>query len=55
MIPKSKSEERIRDNLNVFDFKLKDEDLDRLKDLDRNFRYIAFDAAKSHPNYPFEK
>jgi len=54
VIPKSKSEDRIKDNLDVFDFKLNGDDLTQLKKLDRNFRYIAFDAAKSHPNYPFK-
>jgi len=54
VIPKSKTEQRIKDNFNVFDFKLEEEDLTQLKKLDRNFRYIAFDAARPHPNYPFK-
>jgi diketogulonate reductase-like aldo/keto reductase len=38
VLPKSVHQDRIQDNLAVFDFKLDSEDLAKLKTLDRNFR-----------------
>lgn len=38
VIPKSATPSRIRENLNVFDFSLEDEDVARLSGLDRDFR-----------------
>ena len=37
-LPKSVHEERIRENFDIFDFKLSDEDLAELKKLDKNYR-----------------
>ena len=36
VIPKSKSEERLRENLAVFDFRLRDEEMNSIRTLDRN-------------------
>lgn len=38
VLPKSTHEKRIKENIELFDFKLDDEDLDRIKKLNKNFR-----------------
>lgn len=55
VIPKSTNEERIKSNLNVFDFKLDEDDLDRLEKLNRPFRFCSFDLKGiiNHKEYPF--
>lgn len=55
VIPKSTNEQRIKENLQVFDFKLSKEDIDKLIDLNRSFRYCLFDknGLKQHKEYPF--
>ena len=40
MIPKSVNPDRIRENLKATEVKLDTEDLERLKALDRNFRFF---------------
>lgn len=37
-IPKSSHEERLKENFNVFDFKLDDNDMDIIKSLNQNAR-----------------
>ncbi|KAB7502702.1 hypothetical protein Anas_01067 [Armadillidium nasatum] len=39
----------------VFDFKLSSEDLKKLEDLNRNFRYLFFPYINGHPEYPFNE
>lgn len=39
--------------LQVFDFALPDEDMQLINSLNRNLRYVAPDALKASPNYPF--
>lgn len=38
VLPKSTHEKRIKENIELFDFKLDNEDLDRIKKLNKNFR-----------------
>ncbi|MFZ0452546.1 MAG: aldo/keto reductase [Ignavibacteriaceae bacterium] len=38
-IPKSSDENRIKENINVFDFEISDEDMDRLNSLNENLRF----------------
>ena len=54
-IPKSINEERIKQNLQVFDFELAAEDQARLNGLSKPYRYCSFDinGLKGHKNYPF--
>lgn len=53
VIPKSANPERIQSNSEVFDFQLDQEDMKKLKGLDRNFRYIKAEENKGSPEYPF--
>lgn len=54
-VPKSINPVRIKQNIDVFDFRISDSDMNRLLDLDRNLRYCAnADVDVSdHPFYPF--
>ncbi|KAM9313189.1 aldo-keto reductase family 1 member C3-like [Gastrophryne carolinensis] len=55
MIPLAKSfkAERIRQNLEVFDFELSDEEVKTLDGLNQNRRYMKSDKLKDHPRYSF--
>ncbi|XP_071486036.1 aldo-keto reductase family 1 member A1-A-like [Diadema antillarum] len=53
VIPKSVTPSRIRENFEVLDFQLTADEMKRLNELDRNFRYIVFPAAKSCKFYPY--
>ncbi|XP_032740427.1 aldo-keto reductase family 1 member C18 isoform X1 [Rattus rattus] len=52
-LAKSFNEERIRENLQVFDFQLASDDMEILDNLDRNLRYFPANMFKAHPNFPF--
>ena len=41
VIPKSTTQSRIKENANLFDFELSDEDMQKLKSLDKNFRIYS--------------
>jgi aldehyde reductase len=53
-IPKSCNPERIKDNFNIFDFKLDQEDLDALHNTGRSFRLGKFLSAAGAKHYPLE-
>ncbi|XP_072256241.1 rho crystallin [Pyxicephalus adspersus] len=53
VLAKSFSPARIRQNLGVFEFELKPEDMKTLDSLDRNLHYGPFKEVKQHPEYPF--
>ncbi|XP_045598555.1 aldo-keto reductase family 1 member A1-A [Procambarus clarkii] len=55
VVPKSSNPERIRQNIEVFDFKLTSEDMSALEALDRgpDGKIYCFEDCKSHPEYPF--
>ncbi|KAM4828584.1 aldo-keto reductase family 1 member C1-like [Thomomys bottae] len=51
VLVKSFRENRIKENMKVFEFQLTSEDMKILDSLNRNLRYI--DTFVGHPNYPF--
>ncbi|XP_063094173.1 aldo-keto reductase family 1 member C1-like [Cavia porcellus] len=53
VLAKSFNEKRIKENMQVFEFQLTSEDMKTLDGLNKNIRYVAFNMAKAHPNYPF--
>ncbi|XP_076638005.1 aldo-keto reductase family 1 member A1 isoform X2 [Colletes latitarsis] len=59
VIPKSTSPERIKANIDVFDFALKEEDMKLLSTLDKGahgriFNFLFFKGVENHPHYPFK-
>ncbi|XP_076795518.1 aldo-keto reductase family 1 member C18 isoform X2 [Arvicanthis niloticus] len=53
VLAKSFNEERIRENMQVFDFQLASDDMEILDGLDRNLRYFPANMFNAHPNFPF--
>ncbi|XP_033067257.1 aldo-keto reductase family 1 member C1 homolog [Trachypithecus francoisi] len=53
VLAKSFSEQRIRENMKVFEFQLTSEDMKAIDDLDRNTRYLTPDILAESPDYPF--
>lgn len=54
MVPKSVNPERIKSNIQIFDFKLTDDELKGLEALDRNYRSNLFEQTAHLPDYPFD-
>lgn len=59
VIPKSGNCQRIKSNINLFDFELSPEDLVKLDALDqgekgRIFNFLFFKGVETHPHYPFK-
>lgn len=57
VIPKSVTQERIVSNINIFDFELTPDEMDKLEALDCNYRTCAFAVmgVNELPEYPFGK
>ncbi|XP_069807221.1 rho crystallin-like [Dendropsophus ebraccatus] len=55
VLAKSFSVARLKQNLGVFDFELKPEDMETLEGLNKNLHYGAFKEMKQHPEYPFHE
>ncbi|KAG8175742.1 hypothetical protein JTE90_024515 [Oedothorax gibbosus] len=56
VIPRSKNPKRLKENFEVFDFSLEDEDMNLLKSIQNGFRYVKLDYWKGmvdHPEYPY--
>uniref|UniRef100_A0A182QBR1 NADP-dependent oxidoreductase domain-containing protein n=1 Tax=Anopheles farauti TaxID=69004 RepID=A0A182QBR1_9DIPT len=53
-IPKSGNPDRIRENLNIFDFELTPEEVLSLDSLHTGQRLVKIDSAAAHPFYPFD-
>jgi len=53
VLPKSVTESRLIENINVYDFTLDDEDMAKLDGLNQNLRVYAEPIAKTSPYYPF--
>lgn len=57
-IPKSVTPKRIVENLNIFDFEITSEDMQKLLGINRDLRYCLTTAGydvKDHPLYPFHE
>ncbi|XP_045478114.1 aldo-keto reductase family 1 member A1-A-like isoform X2 [Harmonia axyridis] len=60
VIPKSLNPKRIKDNIDIFDFELIDDDIRMMNDLDRGekgriFDFLFFKGVEKHPEYPFKQ
>jgi aldehyde reductase len=53
VIPKSVTKNRIHENIDVFDFSLSEQEMQKIDNLDRNWRTCDL-ADESHPFYPFQ-
>ncbi|XP_005186080.1 aldo-keto reductase family 1 member A1 [Musca domestica] len=55
-IPKSTNAKRLKENLDIFDFNLTDEEMEKMKSLDANVRicdFKFFPGVDKHPEFPF--
>ncbi|XP_075066579.1 aldo-keto reductase family 1 member C15-like [Mixophyes fleayi] len=55
VLAKSVTPERIKQNFQVFDFELSDDDIKTLDGCDRNWRFLNFCLWKDHPKFPFSE
>uniref|UniRef100_A0A2K5S472 Aldo-keto reductase family 1 member C1 n=1 Tax=Cebus imitator TaxID=2715852 RepID=A0A2K5S472_CEBIM len=53
VLAKSYNEQRIRENMQVFEFQLTSEDMKTIDGLNKNIRYLNLRVLADHPNYPF--
>ncbi|XP_068943408.1 aldo-keto reductase family 1 member D1 [Petaurus breviceps papuanus] len=53
VIPKSFNAKRITENFQIFDFSLTDEEMNNIKALNKNIRFVTLDMWSDHPEYPF--
>ncbi|KAK7896374.1 hypothetical protein WMY93_021699 [Mugilogobius chulae] len=53
VIPKSVTPSRIKENFQIFDFKLSDEDMKGLLSLNKNQRMFELEWAQKHKDFPF--
>ncbi|XP_036323184.1 aldo-keto reductase family 1 member A1 [Rhagoletis pomonella] len=56
VIPKSTNSKRMRENKDIFDFKLSPEEIEQLNKLDANVRVVDFaffKGVEKHPEFPF--
>uniref|UniRef100_G1TLA5 NADP-dependent oxidoreductase domain-containing protein n=1 Tax=Oryctolagus cuniculus TaxID=9986 RepID=G1TLA5_RABIT len=53
VIPKSFNPERIKENFQIFDFSLTEEEMKDIEALNKNVRYVELLMWRDHPEYPF--
>ncbi|XP_051979118.1 aldo-keto reductase family 1 member D1-like [Xyrauchen texanus] len=53
VIPKSFSPQHIRDNFQIFDFSITDDEMDAIEKLNKNVRFVELLMWRDHPEYPF--
>ena len=54
-VPKSSSFKRLKENIDIFDFNLTNEDIKRLESLNIKHRYIDLKEHRNDPYYPFNE
>ncbi|XP_004588540.2 aldo-keto reductase family 1 member C15-like [Ochotona princeps] len=55
VLAKSFNEKRIKENMQIFEFELTEDDMKKIDGLNKNLRYNKFLFAANHPNYPFSE
>ncbi|XP_016077898.1 PREDICTED: 3-oxo-5-beta-steroid 4-dehydrogenase isoform X2 [Miniopterus natalensis] len=55
VIPKSFNPERIKENFQIFDFSLTEEEMKSIEALDKNARLVELLMWRDHPEYPFNE
>lgn len=55
VIPKSFSPERIKHNIQIFDFSLTEEEMQAIEALNKNVRFVELLMWSDHPEYPFHE
>ncbi|KAL6459927.1 hypothetical protein MHYP_G00316860 [Metynnis hypsauchen] len=53
VIPKSFSMKRIKENFEIFDFSLTDDEMKAIEGLNKNIRFVELLMWSDHPEYPF--
>ncbi|KAK1168796.1 aldo-keto reductase family 1 member D1-like [Acipenser oxyrinchus oxyrinchus] len=53
VIPKSFNPERIKENFQIFDFSLTEDELKAIEGLNKNIRFVELKMWDEHPEYPF--
>ncbi|XP_039564182.1 aldo-keto reductase family 1 member D1 isoform X2 [Passer montanus] len=53
VIPKSFNPQRIRENFQIFDFSLTEQEMKEIEALNKNVRYVELLMWRDHPEYPF--
>ncbi|CAG2165956.1 unnamed protein product, partial [Oppiella nova] len=53
VIPKSERRRRMNENINVFDFELRDDEMKAIDLLRQMPKLLTFGTTRSHPDYPF--
>ncbi|KAF9823146.1 hypothetical protein SFRURICE_016039 [Spodoptera frugiperda] len=53
-IPKTVSSKRLLENINIFDFKLNEDEIEKINKFNSNTRYTLPSFWQKHPFYPFE-
>ncbi|XP_076318500.1 aldo-keto reductase family 1 member A1-like isoform X7 [Tachypleus tridentatus] len=54
VIPKSSKPIRIKENFEIYDFNLSEEEVNQINALDKNIRLFKYDWMEDHPNFPFK-
>jgi diketogulonate reductase-like aldo/keto reductase len=53
VISKTTQKSRMDENINVFDFEISEEDLQKICRINKNKRLISIPGIETHPDYPF--
>ncbi|KAK5642323.1 hypothetical protein RI129_008490 [Pyrocoelia pectoralis] len=53
VIPKSVHKNRLRENIEIFDFEISQDDMNAINAFHSNYKFYVSPQAKAHPDYPF--